>query len=217
MFFSNARIEFACFQVLRNIQSLLWHLHHFFLSFQVKDPSNSYLSLEDFLRNVYVLAVLLFLALILQRTFLQASYYVTTETGINLRGALLVSKDLPGDSLITAPAFPPFPVPAPAPSSCSGLGLHSSTCSLSIMAQQYHQLSLTHSVSSAVHSQLLSCWRRNFLTSPKLYSVPFPGSSISLLLLFHPSLLLAGGWCYSQLLVKQILPVTPKIWGCSGC
>nr|XP_038039869.1 ATP-binding cassette sub-family C member 9 isoform X11 [Anas platyrhynchos] len=54
-----------------------------------KDPSNSYLSSEEFLRNVYVLAVLLFLALILQRTFLQASYYVTTETGINLRGALL--------------------------------------------------------------------------------------------------------------------------------
>ncbi|KAJ7397283.1 ATP-binding cassette sub-family C member 9 [Pitangus sulphuratus] len=56
---------------------------------KVKDPSNSYLSSEEFLRNVYVLAVLLFLALILQRTFLQASYYVTTETGINLRGALL--------------------------------------------------------------------------------------------------------------------------------
>ncbi|KAK4829449.1 hypothetical protein QYF61_004667 [Mycteria americana] len=56
---------------------------------KMKDPSNSYLSSEEFLRNVYVLAVLLFLALILQRTFLQASYYVTTETGINLRGALL--------------------------------------------------------------------------------------------------------------------------------
>ncbi|XP_035167040.1 ATP-binding cassette sub-family C member 9 isoform X9 [Oxyura jamaicensis] len=56
---------------------------------KLKDPSNSYLSSEEFLRNVYVLAVLLFLALILQRTFLQASYYVTTETGINLRGALL--------------------------------------------------------------------------------------------------------------------------------
>uniref|UniRef100_A0A8B9GPG0 ATP binding cassette subfamily C member 9 n=1 Tax=Astyanax mexicanus TaxID=7994 RepID=A0A8B9GPG0_ASTMX len=41
------------------------------------------------LQNTYVLAVLLFLALILQRTFLQASYYVTIETGINLRGALL--------------------------------------------------------------------------------------------------------------------------------
>lgn len=78
----------------------------FFLSFQVKDPSNSYLSSEEFLRNVYVLAVLLFLALILQRTFLQASYYVTTETGINLRGALLVSKDdLPRNSLIIAPAL----------------------------------------------------------------------------------------------------------------
>uniref|UniRef100_A0A674DQT1 ATP-binding cassette, sub-family C (CFTR/MRP), member 9 n=1 Tax=Salmo trutta TaxID=8032 RepID=A0A674DQT1_SALTR len=36
-----------------------------------------------------LLAVLLFLALVLQRTFLQASYYVTIETGINLRGALL--------------------------------------------------------------------------------------------------------------------------------
>ncbi|XP_074860731.1 ATP-binding cassette sub-family C member 9 isoform X2 [Carettochelys insculpta] len=54
-----------------------------------KDPANEYLSSQDFLRNVYVLAVLLFLALILQRTFLQASYYVTIETGINLRGALL--------------------------------------------------------------------------------------------------------------------------------
>uniref|UniRef100_A0A8C8SXQ9 ATP binding cassette subfamily C member 9 n=1 Tax=Pelusios castaneus TaxID=367368 RepID=A0A8C8SXQ9_9SAUR len=54
-----------------------------------KDPSDSYLSSQDFLGNVYVLAVLLFLALILQRTFLQASYYVTIETGINLRGALL--------------------------------------------------------------------------------------------------------------------------------
>uniref|UniRef100_A0AAR2IT41 ATP-binding cassette, sub-family C (CFTR/MRP), member 9 n=1 Tax=Pygocentrus nattereri TaxID=42514 RepID=A0AAR2IT41_PYGNA len=41
------------------------------------------------LQNTYVLAVLLFLALVLQRTFLQASYYVTIETGINLRGALL--------------------------------------------------------------------------------------------------------------------------------
>ncbi|XP_014377144.1 ATP-binding cassette sub-family C member 9 isoform X6 [Alligator sinensis] len=54
-----------------------------------KDQSDSYLSSQDFLGNAYVLAVLLFLALILQRTFLQASYYVTTETGINLRGALL--------------------------------------------------------------------------------------------------------------------------------
>lgn len=98
-------IKFGHFQLLGNIQSLLWHLHNLFLSFQVKDPSNSYLSSEEFLRNVYVLAVLLFLALILQRTFLQASYYVTTETGINLRGALLVSKDLPGDWLKTAPAL----------------------------------------------------------------------------------------------------------------
>ncbi|KAG8513795.1 ATP-binding cassette sub-family C member 9 [Galemys pyrenaicus] len=47
------------------------------------------ISSKEFLENAYVLAVLLFLALILQRTFLQASYYVTIETGINLRGALL--------------------------------------------------------------------------------------------------------------------------------
>ncbi|XP_073506649.1 ATP-binding cassette sub-family C member 9 isoform X2 [Phyllobates terribilis] len=48
-----------------------------------------FLSSKEFLENNYVLAVLLFLALILQRTFLQASYYVAIETGINLRGALL--------------------------------------------------------------------------------------------------------------------------------
>ncbi|XP_039203312.1 ATP-binding cassette sub-family C member 9 isoform X4 [Crotalus tigris] len=48
-----------------------------------------FLTSRDFLKDNYVLAVLLFLALILQRTFLQASYYVTIETGINLRGALL--------------------------------------------------------------------------------------------------------------------------------
>uniref|UniRef100_G1N5E1 ATP binding cassette subfamily C member 8 n=1 Tax=Meleagris gallopavo TaxID=9103 RepID=G1N5E1_MELGA len=41
-----------------------------------------------FLSNAYVLAVLLFFALLLQRTFLQASYYVAIETGINLRGAI---------------------------------------------------------------------------------------------------------------------------------
>ncbi|XP_063164727.1 ATP-binding cassette sub-family C member 9 isoform X1 [Candoia aspera] len=48
-----------------------------------------FLTSRDILKTNYVLAVLLFLALILQRTFLQASYYVTIETGINLRGALL--------------------------------------------------------------------------------------------------------------------------------
>uniref|UniRef100_A0A8C2TEY0 ATP binding cassette subfamily C member 8 n=1 Tax=Coturnix japonica TaxID=93934 RepID=A0A8C2TEY0_COTJA len=42
----------------------------------------------SFLSNAYVLAVLLFFALLLQRTFLQASYYVAIETGINLRGAI---------------------------------------------------------------------------------------------------------------------------------
>lgn len=49
-----------------------------------------FMSSNELLQNTSVLAVLLFLALVLQRTFLQASYYVTIETGINLRGALLV-------------------------------------------------------------------------------------------------------------------------------
>lgn len=50
------------------------------------------MSYRELLENSSILAVLLFLALILQRTFLQASYYVTIETGINMRGALLVSE-----------------------------------------------------------------------------------------------------------------------------
>ncbi|KAL8222320.1 UNVERIFIED_CONTAM: ATP-binding cassette, sub-C (CFTR MRP), member 9, partial [Gekko kuhli] len=53
------------------------------------NSTQPYLTSHDFLRTPYVLAILLFLALILQRTFLQASYYVAIETGINLRGALL--------------------------------------------------------------------------------------------------------------------------------
>ncbi|XP_068134048.1 ATP-binding cassette sub-family C member 9 isoform X2 [Hyperolius riggenbachi] len=57
-------------------------------------PNNAFVSVyflssKGFLEDYFVLAVLLFLALILQRTFLQASYYVTIETGVNLRGALL--------------------------------------------------------------------------------------------------------------------------------
>uniref|UniRef100_A0A8C3G1S8 ATP-binding cassette, sub-family C (CFTR/MRP), member 9 n=1 Tax=Cyclopterus lumpus TaxID=8103 RepID=A0A8C3G1S8_CYCLU len=48
-----------------------------------------FMSSTELLQDTSVLAVLLFLALVLQRTFLQASYYVTIETGINLRGALL--------------------------------------------------------------------------------------------------------------------------------
>uniref|UniRef100_A0A3Q3X1T6 Uncharacterized protein n=1 Tax=Mola mola TaxID=94237 RepID=A0A3Q3X1T6_MOLML len=47
-----------------------------------------FISSKEFLENAYVLAVLLFFALLLQRTFLQASYYVAIETGINLRGAM---------------------------------------------------------------------------------------------------------------------------------
>uniref|UniRef100_A0A4W2BS87 Uncharacterized protein n=1 Tax=Bos indicus x Bos taurus TaxID=30522 RepID=A0A4W2BS87_BOBOX len=49
-----------------------------------------FVSSQEFLANAYVLAVLLFLALLLQRTFLQASYYVAIETGINLRGAIQI-------------------------------------------------------------------------------------------------------------------------------
>ncbi|XP_061577419.1 ATP-binding cassette sub-family C member 8 isoform X1 [Cololabis saira] len=47
-----------------------------------------FISSKEFLENAYVLAVLLFFTLLLQRTFLQASYYVAIETGINLRGAI---------------------------------------------------------------------------------------------------------------------------------
>ncbi|XP_041132803.1 ATP-binding cassette sub-family C member 8-like isoform X3 [Polyodon spathula] len=49
-----------------------------------------FISSQEFLANAYVLAVLLFFALLLQRTFLQASYYVAIETGINLRGAIQI-------------------------------------------------------------------------------------------------------------------------------
>uniref|UniRef100_UPI00358FFAEC ATP-binding cassette sub-family C member 9-like n=1 Tax=Myxine glutinosa TaxID=7769 RepID=UPI00358FFAEC len=47
-----------------------------------------FISSHEFVASPYVLSLLLFLALILQRTFLQASYYVAIETGINLRGAI---------------------------------------------------------------------------------------------------------------------------------
>ncbi|XP_033017990.1 ATP-binding cassette sub-family C member 9 isoform X1 [Lacerta agilis] len=57
--------------------------------YPVRNSTDPFLTSTNFLKTAYVLAVLLFLALILQRTFLQASYYVTIETGINLRGALL--------------------------------------------------------------------------------------------------------------------------------
>ncbi|GAA6070258.1 ATP-binding cassette sub-family C member 8 isoform X1 [Tachysurus ichikawai] len=49
-----------------------------------------FISSQEFLANAYVLAVLLFFALLLQRTFLQASYYSAIQTGINLRGAIQV-------------------------------------------------------------------------------------------------------------------------------
>ncbi|MCI4379456.1 hypothetical protein PGIGA_G00228450 [Pangasianodon gigas] len=47
-----------------------------------------FISSQAFLANAYVLAVLFFLALLLQRTFLQASYYAAMETGIKIRGAI---------------------------------------------------------------------------------------------------------------------------------
>uniref|UniRef100_A0A669B445 ATP-binding cassette, sub-family C (CFTR/MRP), member 9 n=1 Tax=Oreochromis niloticus TaxID=8128 RepID=A0A669B445_ORENI len=55
---------------------------------------NYHMSYRELLENSSILAVLLFLALILQRTFLQASYYVTIETGINMRGAMIYNKIL---------------------------------------------------------------------------------------------------------------------------
>uniref|UniRef100_A0AAX7V8Q7 ATP-binding cassette, sub-family C (CFTR/MRP), member 9 n=1 Tax=Astatotilapia calliptera TaxID=8154 RepID=A0AAX7V8Q7_ASTCA len=55
---------------------------------------NYHMSSYELLQNSSILAVLLFLALILQRTFLQASYYVTIETGINMRGAMIYNKIL---------------------------------------------------------------------------------------------------------------------------
>ncbi|KTF76253.1 hypothetical protein cypCar_00028818, partial [Cyprinus carpio] len=56
----------------------------------VKHLGIYFISSQEFLANAYVLAVLLFSALLLQRTFLQASYYVAIETGINLRGAIQI-------------------------------------------------------------------------------------------------------------------------------
>lgn len=68
-------------------------VHTLFMSCQTANMTFGvfFMSSNELLKNTSVLAVLLFLALVLQRTFLQASYYVTIETGINLRGALLVS------------------------------------------------------------------------------------------------------------------------------
>lgn len=61
-----------------------------FLCLQMTLLGIYFISSKEFLENAYVLAVLLFFALLLQRTFLQASYYVAIETGINLRGAIQV-------------------------------------------------------------------------------------------------------------------------------
>uniref|UniRef100_A0A8C5PF16 ATP binding cassette subfamily C member 8 n=1 Tax=Leptobrachium leishanense TaxID=445787 RepID=A0A8C5PF16_9ANUR len=68
-------------------------VHHLSLENKTFHPRSlvfgvHFISSQDFLANAYVLAVLLFFALLLQRTFLQASYYVAIETGINLRGAI---------------------------------------------------------------------------------------------------------------------------------
>ncbi|KAK1887651.1 ATP-binding cassette sub-family C member 8 [Dissostichus eleginoides] len=68
-------------------------MHHISKDNRTIQPPTSllgiyFISSKEFLENAYVLAVLLFFALLLQRTFLQASYYVAIETGINLRGAI---------------------------------------------------------------------------------------------------------------------------------
>lgn len=62
--------------------------------FQIRLLGINFISSKEFLENAYVLTVLLFFALLLQRTFLQASYYVAIETGINLRGAIQVQQIL---------------------------------------------------------------------------------------------------------------------------
>lgn len=69
---------------------------------QVKLLGVHFISSQAFLANAYVLTVLLFLALLLQRTLLQASYYVAIETGIKLRGAIQVLKQT---TLLIFPLF----------------------------------------------------------------------------------------------------------------
>uniref|UniRef100_A0AAX7U695 ATP-binding cassette, sub-family C (CFTR/MRP), member 9 n=1 Tax=Astatotilapia calliptera TaxID=8154 RepID=A0AAX7U695_ASTCA len=71
------------------ISRIVQHNGLLFILHQIKTLGNYHMSSYELLQNSSILAVLLFLALILQRTFLQASYYVTIETGINMRGALL--------------------------------------------------------------------------------------------------------------------------------
>lgn len=72
------------------INQSISHLTLTLLCAQTKLLGIYFISSKEFLENAYVLAVLLFFALLLQRTFLQASYYVAIETGINLRGAIQV-------------------------------------------------------------------------------------------------------------------------------
>ncbi|XP_074853852.1 ATP-binding cassette sub-family C member 8 isoform X10 [Carettochelys insculpta] len=67
------------FILLESTESVRW---------RIKILGVFFISSQEFLANAYVLAVLLFFALLLQRTILQASYYVAIETGINLRGAI---------------------------------------------------------------------------------------------------------------------------------
>lgn len=66
----------------------------FLFLFQAQLLGAYFISSQEFLANAYVLAVLLFFALLLQRTFLQASYYAAIQTGINLRGAIQVYTSL---------------------------------------------------------------------------------------------------------------------------
>uniref|UniRef100_UPI00358F63B0 ATP-binding cassette sub-family C member 8-like isoform X2 n=1 Tax=Myxine glutinosa TaxID=7769 RepID=UPI00358F63B0 len=70
-------------------------VHHLNLQDKAIQPETRHLgvffiSSSEFLANGYVLAVLLFSSLILQRTFLQASHYKAIETGVRLRGSLQI-------------------------------------------------------------------------------------------------------------------------------
>ncbi|XP_078453378.1 ATP-binding cassette sub-family C member 8-like [Lampetra planeri] len=55
---------------------------------QVHQLGVYFISSREFLANAYVLSVLLFFSLVLQRTLLQASYYKAIETGIKFRAAV---------------------------------------------------------------------------------------------------------------------------------
>uniref|UniRef100_A0A3P9NNP0 ATP-binding cassette, sub-family C (CFTR/MRP), member 9 n=1 Tax=Poecilia reticulata TaxID=8081 RepID=A0A3P9NNP0_POERE len=93
-----APFELGCFSfIILSVRCVMTGLQLLKIKYEVKMTRSwsdnhfrvYFMDTTELLENSYVLAILLFLALVLQRTFLQASYYVTIETGINLRGALL--------------------------------------------------------------------------------------------------------------------------------